>query len=143
MADIVCPILSCKNCNVEGISVDPFENAKAFDENGYKLLSCLRIIGLPKTVGILQDLELIAEKKRVQVKKLFQRFFSSELGEEEKFLNFDAEKSSIVGFLRTLGGVNEVKIASRENRGYMLVDRMTVLDETVGFISFNTIKTRL
>ena len=30
-ADIICPILSCKDCNVDGLNLNPYENAKAFD----------------------------------------------------------------------------------------------------------------
>lgn len=30
-ADIICPILSCKNCNLDGLALDPVNNANAFD----------------------------------------------------------------------------------------------------------------
>ncbi len=52
---------------MDGLALDPFENAKAFDEEGYNLLSCLRAQGLPKMMGIIQDYELLAESKKNKV----------------------------------------------------------------------------
>jgi pre-rRNA-processing protein TSR1 len=42
VADIICPVLSCKDCNAERINLDPYNESKAFDEFGYRMLSCLR-----------------------------------------------------------------------------------------------------
>lgn len=67
VADVICPILSCKETNVEGLALDPFENAKAFDDEGYNLLSCLRSLGLPKMMGIIQDYESLPESKKSKV----------------------------------------------------------------------------
>lgn len=64
VADIICPVLSCKDCNIEGLVKDPHSNAKAFDEQGYKLLSALRIQGISKMFGIIQDLEEIPTSKQ-------------------------------------------------------------------------------
>lgn len=35
VADIICPILSCKDCNTNQINLDPYSNANAFDTFGY------------------------------------------------------------------------------------------------------------
>lgn len=43
VADIVCPVLSCKDTNLEKLNLDPYNNANAFDDWGYKVLSALRI----------------------------------------------------------------------------------------------------
>ena len=43
VADIVCPILSCRDCEVDKINLDPHGSARAFDDFGYRMLSCLRI----------------------------------------------------------------------------------------------------
>jgi len=66
-ADIICAVLSCKNADQSNILLNPFENAKAFDELGYAMLTCLRAQGFPTMVGVLQDLELINTGKQSQV----------------------------------------------------------------------------
>ena len=43
MADIVCPILSCKDCDVEGVNQNPYEKSNSFDDLAYYTLKCLRI----------------------------------------------------------------------------------------------------
>jgi uncharacterized Fe-S cluster-containing MiaB family protein len=55
-ADIICPILSCKSTNIQGMNLNPYEEAKAFDENGYTILNMVRTLGVPTTVGIIQHL---------------------------------------------------------------------------------------
>lgn len=57
VADIVCPILSCAECHSDKTNLNPYDNANAFDDFAYRVMSCLRIQGLPATVNILQDLE--------------------------------------------------------------------------------------
>jgi len=42
VADIICPVLSCKDCQTNQINLDPYSNANAFDAFGYSLLSNLR-----------------------------------------------------------------------------------------------------
>lgn len=41
VADLFVPVLSCRECNTNTISIDPYNTAKAFDEEGYRLLSVL------------------------------------------------------------------------------------------------------
>ena len=31
VADLIVPVLSCKEANIEGMALNPFNNAKAFD----------------------------------------------------------------------------------------------------------------
>ena len=60
-------VLSCKNADQSTLLLNPFENAKAFDELGYAMLTCLRAQGFPTVIGVLQDLELINTNKQAQV----------------------------------------------------------------------------
>ena len=68
---MIIPVLSCKECKFEGLNTDPFENAKAFDELAYTLMRCLKIQGMPSSIGLLQDLDCIPENKRHMVKKKY------------------------------------------------------------------------
>ena len=63
IADIICPVLSCKDCVIDGLIKDPHSNSRAFDDEGYKLLTSLRIQGISKMAGIIQDLEVIPAAK--------------------------------------------------------------------------------
>lgn len=67
IADIVGIVLSCKNVEQSSVLLDPFEHARAYDELGYAMLTCMRTQGLPTVVGILQDLELIQTGKQAAV----------------------------------------------------------------------------
>ena len=67
VADIVCIVLSCKDVEQATVLLDPFEHAKAFDEFGYHMLTCMRAQGLPTVVGVLQDLELVNAGKQASV----------------------------------------------------------------------------
>lgn len=69
VADIICPVLSCKDCIIDGLIKDPHSNAKAFDEEGYRLLTALRIQGVSKMAGIIQDLEGLPSAKQSLVNK--------------------------------------------------------------------------
>ncbi len=69
MADIICPVLSCKDTQLSGLIKDPHSNAKAFDEEGYKLLTSLRIQGISKMIGIIEDLETIPLIKQPLVRE--------------------------------------------------------------------------
>lgn len=57
-SDIICPVLSCKSTNVQGMQLDPHEKGGAFDEIGYTLINMIRSMGTPTTIGIVQDLHL-------------------------------------------------------------------------------------
>ena len=53
-ADIICPVLSCKSTNTQGMNLDPHESGRAFDDVGYTILNMLRTFGVPTTVGVIQ-----------------------------------------------------------------------------------------
>ena len=53
IADQVLVIMSCKHTNVGGVKQDPFEEAKAIDEIGYRALSLIRSQGMPSLIGVL------------------------------------------------------------------------------------------
>lgn len=57
-ADLICPVLSCKSTNVQGMQLDPHEKGGAFDEVGYAILNMIRSTGTPTTIGVVQDLQL-------------------------------------------------------------------------------------
>ncbi|EAR91270.3 carboxy-terminal domain transketolase (macronuclear) [Tetrahymena thermophila SB210] len=123
IADIVCPVLSCKDANLEKLNLDPYNNANAFDEWGYKILSALRLQGLPSTISVLQDVNTIPQGKQKDVKKLFQRYFASEF--EDHFVSIENEQS-IFTLLRQLQARTLLPYDWKEQRGYMLADEVTV-----------------
>jgi pre-rRNA-processing protein TSR1 len=43
VADIICPVLSCKDCKVDKLNLDPYIESNAYDDIGYNLLSLLRL----------------------------------------------------------------------------------------------------
>lgn len=55
-ADVICPVLSCKSTNTQGMNLDPYAEGKAFDDTGYTILNMLRTLGVPTTVGVIQHL---------------------------------------------------------------------------------------
>jgi hypothetical protein len=40
------------------MNLNPQEEAKAFDDNGYTILNMVRTLGVPTNIGIIQHLEL-------------------------------------------------------------------------------------
>lgn len=90
VADIICPVLSCKDCNADRINLDPYSQSNAFDELGYSMLRCLRAQGLPASFCVLQDANIFPDIKRKNVKKLFHRYFESEFGTQE-FISIEEE----------------------------------------------------
>jgi len=142
VADIVCVIQSCKEAEQSTLLLDPFEHAKAFDELGYQMLTCLRAQGLPTVVGVLQDLELINVNKQNQVKKIYQRFFESELG-EEKFISLNNnDAKTYFAFMRLLQEIPLKQLDWREIRSYFLTEKVQVnpengILEVEGFLKGN------
>lgn len=137
VADIICPVLSCKDCQIDGLVKDPHSNAKAFDEAGYKLLTALRIQGIPKMMGIIQDLESIPTAKQSLVKfvfekvlylkkvrKFYQRYFTSELTTDDKNISFEPNEQGVRTLIRNLQTLTPNTIDWREKKGYMIVDKL-------------------
>ena len=86
VADIVVVSMSCKNTKVSTLKSDPYEASNAIDEIGYRALHLIRTQGMPSLIGVLQHLEDISSSKQSQVKKLFQRMFTSEFTDKYKFM---------------------------------------------------------
>ena len=53
VADIVVAVMSCQKTNVGGIKYDPYEQAQAIDELGYRALHLVRSQGMPSLIGAL------------------------------------------------------------------------------------------
>ena len=79
-ADIICPVLSCKSTDVQGMQLDPHEKGGAFDEKGYIILNMVRSLGTPTTIGIVQQIDHHELRHHDKIERLFKRFISSELG---------------------------------------------------------------
>lgn len=76
-ADIVCPILSCKSTNTQNMNLDPHSAGGAFDNTGYLLLNMIRSLGVPSSIGIIQDLDAHEAKHHDKIERLFKRFIVS------------------------------------------------------------------
>jgi pre-rRNA-processing protein TSR1 len=126
VADILLFVLSCKDADIAKIRDDPDEFANAIDEEGYKLLNVLRVQGIPPSIGLLQHIEMVPQKKKNQVKKLFNRYFTSEFSADYKFHVLDGssegfEVSSYKNLLRMLTSTfPKSKLFWKENRSFML-----------------------
>lgn len=125
-ADVVVFVMSCKNAQLDKLKDDPDIYANAIDEEGYHILSLLRVQGLPPSVGVLQHLEEIPKKKQNEVRKLFNRYFVSELSEKDKFHALSAEDNSQVKseyklFLRSIAvAFPKQQFFWKDNRSYMI-----------------------
>lgn len=143
IADIVCVTLSCKDVEQSSVSLDPFEHARAFDEMGYAMLTVMRAQGFPTVVGVIQDLEAIAANKQATVKKIFTRFFESELGVDEKVVALNNnDPKSYLALMRVLQEVTLKQLEWREIRTYLLAEKLQVnpqnqLLEIEGFLKGN------
>ena len=126
VADIIIFTFSCEEAKVDKVKDDPDEFANAIDETGYKILSLLRVQGIPPSIGVLQHIEKINPKKRNMIKKLFHRYFVSEFNDEYKFHVIDGTSeglldSSYKNLVRMITGTfQRTKLFWKENRSYML-----------------------
>lgn len=73
------------------------------------------------TLNILQDLDKFSQDKRPKVKKLFSRFFAGEFSENVVSLE---DESSILTYLRKLQSIPLRLLTWREQRGYLLADKV-------------------
>ena len=125
VADQLLVVMSCKNTDVSGVKQDPFEHAKAIDEIGYRALNLVRSQGMPCLLGVLQHVESISSSKQSQVKKLFQRIFTSEFTDKHRFMNLNTvtdhqANSDSNALLRQLAVQYPEPVSWKENRSYML-----------------------
>jgi hypothetical protein len=134
--------LSCKDADQSNILLDPFQNAKAFDELGYQMLKYMRYQGQPSIVGVLQDLESIQPNKQASIKKIFHRFFESEIGDEKFVTLSNNDPRTYFNLLRTLQELHVKELDWREIRSYFLAEKLQVNQQTgtleiEGFIKGN------
>lgn len=142
VADIVVMCLSCKDADQSNILLDPFQNAKAFDELGYQMLKYMRYQGQPSIVGVLQDLDSIQPNKQASIKKIFHRFFESEIGDEKFVTLSNNDPRTYFNLLRTLQELHVKELEWREIRSYFLAEKLQVNQQTgtleiEGFIKGN------
>ena len=87
VSDIIYFISSYSKTDYEKWQIDPDKYSNCIDEFGYKILSMIRAQGLTDHIGIMQDLNLIPNKRQNEIKKLYQRYLNSEI-KPNKIYNF-------------------------------------------------------
>ena len=150
MADILITVMSCKNTIISGLKQDPFANAKAIDETGYRALSLVRSQGMPTLLGVLQHVECIPSNKQSYVKKLFGRFFFAEFTEKYKFMCLNNVTDNQItndanALLRQIAVQFPQEITWKENRSYMLGEVSHLRKDEVhikGYIRQNYLNTK-
>jgi hypothetical protein len=130
IVDCFLHVFSCKNADLSKVKLDP-SSCCAFDEIGYKLLSALKTQGFPPAVGVLQDIEEVPVKRQKEVKKLWNRYFLSEVPEAGK-LRLSVKIDEI---LRDLSVIcrNSEEIGFRAVRSYFYAQ---VVRHCFGFSEF-------
>lgn len=88
-------------------------------------ITALKAAGLPSVVGVLQGLELLAGKKRLEMRKWGQRFFETHFGDEVK--SVDASDPRVL--VRHLCTTPTRRIHWRSIRSYMLADSVKVVSD--------------
>ncbi|EGZ27954.1 hypothetical protein PHYSODRAFT_554279 [Phytophthora sojae] len=110
VADVVVFVLSVHNGADGGLS-----------EEGVRIVSAVRAQGLPTTVGLIQGLEKHTPKGQAELKKLGNKFFATEFGENAK-----VAVANVPGQLsRVLITLSPKVIHWREARSYMLATTAT------------------
>ncbi|POM77564.1 Pre-rRNA-processing protein TSR1 [Phytophthora palmivora] len=115
VADVVVFVLSVHNGADGGLS-----------EEGVKIVSAVRAQGLPTTVGVIQGLEKHTTKGQTELKKLGNKFFATEFGENAK-----VAMANVPGQLsRVLITLSPKIIHWREARSYMMATTATFVPGT-------------
>ena len=117
VADVVLFVSSCSKCEYDKWQLDPSSHAYAIDEFGYEMLSMLRCQGLTEHMCCVQDLSAIPFKHRNEVKKLYYRFFDSELRSEKHFCFYNTTTETNNDASMQLNDTNEYKAIIRKNCG--------------------------
>ena len=63
VCDVILFTLSCKNIDISNWKKDPDIFANAIDQRGYEILMLLKSQGLPVSIGVLMDIDLIKTTK--------------------------------------------------------------------------------
>ena len=85
----------------------------------------IRSMGTPTTIGIVQDLLQHKPKHHDKIERLFKRFISSELGENDKITYIKADQD-YQKLLRQMDTVSLSLQPWKSQRGYMLIENYTI-----------------
>lgn len=122
IADIVCPILSVQDVNLEKFKADPHAYGGAFDELGLSTISILRSQGLGTTIPIIQDLDKISQiGKRKEVKDMYNLFMKSEFSESQKVVTLESPNDLLLLMLDIKNAV-PTRLETFADRGSFLVE---------------------
>ena len=133
VADIILFVSSCKNAEYTKWKTDPDKYSHAIDEDGYKILSILRAQGMPQHMCMIQDLNFIPDKHRSDIKKLFTRYFESEL-QPDKVFNLSSKldegnvRDEYKALIRLICSSTpfQKNLYIRKHRSYMLTEKVGV-----------------
>jgi len=131
VVDIIIFVSSCKNAEYTKWKTDPDKYAHAIDESGYKILTMLRAQGMPQHMCVLQDLDAIPDKHRTDIKKLYTRYFESELQPDKVFNlsskihdgNHKDEYKALIRFVCS-SSPSLKNLSIRKHRSYMLCEKV-------------------
>jgi len=130
IADSIIFVSSCKKTDYSNWKKDPDRFSNSIDKFGYEILSMLRAQGLPQHISLIQDLELIPDKHRSDVKKLFTRYMESELKPDKIIsLNTIDEIKAIIRLICSLPPFT-VSLDIKKHRSYMLCQKINILEKS-------------
>lgn len=150
VADLIIFVSNCKSTDYAKWKTNPDAHSSSIDKFGYQILSMLRSQGLPQHICVLQDLHLIPDKHKTDIKKLFTRYFTSELQPNKIFsihndlnenINNQDEYKSIIRHVCSLVPFS-VSLDLRKHRSYMLCEKLNIANENLevsGYIRGNTL----
>jgi pre-rRNA-processing protein TSR1 len=98
--------------------VDAGEDVAA---TGNHFLTCLNSQGLPTPLVLFSGLDVLPDKRRGEVKKAYQKFFSDQFHEEPKMASIDS-KQEMEALLRVLAETKIHHPSGRDRRGHVLAD---------------------
>ena len=92
---------------------------------------------MPALIGVLQHLEKVSSKRQPEIKRLFQRYFSSEFTDKYRFMNVNLSNADVDvnALLRQVAVLYPEVITWRQNRSYML-GQLTNVNEAESELSF-------
>lgn len=146
-ADFIIFVSSCQNTDYSKWKTDPDKYSHTIDEFGYEILSMLRVQGLPRHIGLLQHLEVIPTKNKTDIKKLFTRYFDSELKPDKVFASSEADDVKAMTRHICAASAFTVSLDLRKHRSYMVCEKVNPVEsvngqidlELYGYIRGNTL----
>ena len=130
VADLVIFVSSCKaKSDLTLLKKDPYTAVNPMDELGYETISAIKAQGIISHIAIIQHLETIEDKYRQEMKKLYTRYYDSELTPMktitlEKINEDNTNLDDYKALLRTIVNAKtyEEKLNLRKHKSYMLCD---------------------